>query len=154
MPTDDGKLSESGDELEHRGPVEEVLDEEGVSDEAKHKIGALFARQYSGPYPPPDYLEQYGRIVPNAPELIFEQFARQGDHRREIEKRLVDGSESRAARGQWLVFILIVLVLLISCWLIFEEAHTQAATIITTVFVSSIVAYVAGVRNTSHKKSD
>ncbi|MGB8261570.1 MAG: DUF2335 domain-containing protein [Terracidiphilus sp.] len=44
---------------------------------------------YSGPLPPPEILEQFGRIVPNGAERIFAQFESQAEHRQGLESRVI-----------------------------------------------------------------
>jgi uncharacterized membrane protein len=43
---------------------------------------------YSGPIPPPEYLERYNSVVPNAGEQIFRLWELQTRHRIELERRV------------------------------------------------------------------
>lgn len=52
-----------------------------------------------GPLPPPDFLARYDEIVPGSAELIIRQFVAQGEHRRELEKLVVQGDNRRANLG-------------------------------------------------------
>lgn len=54
---------------------------------------------YLGPLPPPDILRQFDEIVPGSASRIIDQFTFQGDHRRELEKFVIQGDVKRANWG-------------------------------------------------------
>ena len=54
---------------------------------------------YVGPLPPPEFLRQYDELVPGSAAIIINQFASQGDHRRELEKHVIEGDVRRANWG-------------------------------------------------------
>lgn len=62
----------------------------------------LRAQAYSLPLPPPEVLEQYSRLVPDAPERFFHAWEEESEHRRVIELRKLDDRR----RTQWLAFTL------------------------------------------------
>jgi uncharacterized membrane protein len=49
-------------------------------------------RTHSGPLPDSHTLEEYNRIIPNGAERIMTVFEKQSDHRMELEKKVVGGS--------------------------------------------------------------
>ncbi len=55
---------------------------------------------FSGPLPPPSLLEQYEQCVPGAGERIIRLTEAQGDHRRLMEKTVVNRTFSEARFGQ------------------------------------------------------
>lgn len=59
-------------------------------------------RQFSGPLPDPEMLSAYKEIDPRFPDEILAAFREQRTHRQEMERKLLDGSENRANRGQLL----------------------------------------------------
>lgn len=61
-----------------------------------------YEERYSGPLPRASELVAYNEAHPHAAEIILEQFAEQGSHRRDLERRIVVGSERRASVGQWI----------------------------------------------------
>lgn len=62
-----------------------------------------------GPLPDPDTLAKYDEVVPGTARSIVEAFTSQGKHRQALERKIVEGSETRATRGQWLVFSLLLM---------------------------------------------
>ena len=75
---------------------------------------------WQGPLPPPAVLEQFGRLVPDAPERIFRQWEAESDHRRAYEREALAAAIRRDARGQVsaLVFALTALsVAAFALWL-------------------------------------
>lgn len=47
------------------------------------------ASTFEGPIPPPDVLQQYNSIIPNAAERIIRMAEKQSDHRMDLEKKVV-----------------------------------------------------------------
>ena len=71
------------------------------SSEAPPSQQSLFAMQseyHVGPIPSPKTLSEYEEIHPGFANRIIEQFEKQGEHRREIEKQLVANDEKRSKR--------------------------------------------------------
>ena len=62
------------------GPAANPSDSQGV-------VVRRIETSFSGPTPPPSILSQYEEIYPGATKIIFDQFAKQGDHRRTLEDR-------------------------------------------------------------------
>ena len=56
---------------------------------------------WQGPLPPPSALEEFKRLVPDAPERIFQQWEAEAAHRRAYEQRALKGTIARDRRGQW-----------------------------------------------------
>lgn len=57
-------------------------------------------RSFSGPLPPPDYLEAYEKTLPGAPERIMTMAEKQVDHRISLEKIIVKKKFSQSTLGQ------------------------------------------------------
>jgi uncharacterized membrane protein len=53
---------------------------------------------FTGPIPPPGLLKQYNEVMPGCAETIVEQFVAQGNHRRKMEKVVLEGD---VKRGNW-----------------------------------------------------
>lgn len=75
-------------------------------DDARVHQGALFGQveTYSGPLPPPEILERYDIVVPGMAQALLDGYVAQGDHRREVEKKVVEQQLQQANRGQWMAF--------------------------------------------------
>ena len=55
--------------------------------------------EISGPIPPPQVLQQYNSIVPNAAERIIRMAEKQSDHRIDLERKVVDSSVVKSYLG-------------------------------------------------------
>lgn len=55
--------------------------------------------QYQGPIPPPELLFQYDQLIDNGAERIFAQFEAQSEHRRNLERTVVNSDQRRANWG-------------------------------------------------------
>lgn len=94
-----------GGDLEPEDPTQDgELDDEVPDGDGKHRrvieFSETHARMHRGPLPDPETLAGYGQIDPSFPERIVKSFERQSEHRQEMERKLLDGSERRAGRGQ------------------------------------------------------
>jgi uncharacterized membrane protein len=65
-----------------------------------------YQQSFSGPVPPPEILEKYNRIVPNAAERILSMAEKQGEHRQFLEKVVIKSDSRNSLLG--LIFGLIV----------------------------------------------
>jgi uncharacterized membrane protein len=55
---------------------------------------------WQGPLPPPGALEEFRKIVPDAPERIFAQWEKESAHRREYEANALAAATAKDRRGQ------------------------------------------------------
>jgi uncharacterized membrane protein len=58
---------------------------------------------FAGPIPPPEYLEQYDRIVPGTAKLIIDAFERESRHRQELTKLAQNANIAAQQKQQALV---------------------------------------------------
>ncbi len=72
---------------------------------------------FSGPFPPPQMLEAYERILPGAAERIFRMGEEQSQHRRELESQVIK-SDIRNSRIGLIFGLLIGIVALAASVLI------------------------------------
>lgn len=87
---------------------------------------------FAGPLPPPAILERYAGLYPDAPRIIFTSFEAQGIHRRTLEDFVVRANARRAAQGLWAGFVVTILFLFVSAYLILN-GHDVAGTILGVV---------------------
>jgi len=69
---------------------------------SKRKFLAVVSQKvsrYRGPLPPPELLEGYNQVAPGSAQIIIDQFVAQGDHRRYLEKVVIEGDNKRANWG-------------------------------------------------------
>jgi hypothetical protein len=104
----------------------------------------MMMEHYSGPFPHPEHLERYAALYPRAPEVIFNTFEAQSDHRREMESITVEGNETRANRGQWLAYSLVVIALGIGLTAVLTGQAVTGGVIVTAAFTGGVVLYIAG----------
>ena len=61
---------------------------------------------FEGPIPPPQVLQQYNTIVPNAAERIIRMAEKQSDHRMDLEKRVVYSNVKKSYAGMGLATVI------------------------------------------------
>lgn len=101
------------------------------------KIGASMSR-WSGPLPPPDELEGYDRVQSGLADRIVRMAEQQSEHRRSLERIVVEGGARRSDRGLTLGFALAMAFLVASVALILA-GHAVAGTILGTVDLVTLV---------------
>lgn len=84
----------------------------------------ITTRQYSGPLPPPEILEDYERLLPGATARVFQHMEKEQDHRHAMDSRdrdLLDKTEGNlyttARRGQTMAFIVTLVMVGAACGL-------------------------------------
>ena len=87
--------------------------------EPNHAIVAQQAR-FSGPIPPPQFLEQYEKIVPGAAKIIIDMAKEQAVHRQELEKKVISSDISNSKIGLWFGFIIGVIGIVIGAFIIYK----------------------------------
>lgn len=102
------------------------------------------AVSFQGPLPHPALLEQYGRIVPDAPERIIALLEKQTEHRIAMESALVNGRVSLSKVGQRMAFALSLFFGSIAAALGYYGHDWLAGTIATTTIVGLAVVFVLG----------
>jgi uncharacterized membrane protein len=80
-----------------------LLAGEQITQITQHSITATM---WGGNVPPPEMLEHYNRLVPNAAERIIAMAEKQGDHRQKLESYVIPSQQMQSARGQLFGFIL------------------------------------------------
>lgn len=73
---------------------------------------------HSGPLPAPETLREYDDLIPGTAERIIEAFTKQVDHRIDVEKKAVSHGMWIEKAGQIFAFILALVTLGGSFWLI------------------------------------
>jgi uncharacterized membrane protein len=96
-------------------------------------------REYAwqGPLPPPETLEAFNRVHPDAAEIILESFRLEGEHRRAQEEKKLQAQvddlvrEGKlASRGQIFAFILGIVAMGLGAWLTFADHEAVGAAMI------------------------
>ena len=74
-------------------------------------------RSFSGPLPPPEYLEAYEKTLPGAPDRILVMAEKQVDHRIDVEKTIVKKKFNQSTLGQIMPFLFFSSVTSHTTWL-------------------------------------
>ena len=97
-------------------------------------------QHYRGPLPPPAYLDGYEKTLPGCANRIVVMAEDLAKHEQVQEKRLIDIQEADVKRGQWLVFTLAVLCILLAALLYFYTGNIYSGGI----FLSAGVLFILG----------
>jgi uncharacterized membrane protein len=95
---------------------EEIL--EGLPEEKRKEITIFAAEHFSGPLPHPKIMADYKKVLPDAPERIFNMAEKQQNHRIKLEESLIKGDIKRADLGLIFGFILFLLLFMFGFYLI------------------------------------
>lgn len=60
--------------------------------------------------PSPEILERYEAIVPGCAHSLLEDFHKNSQHIREIERAAVNGTLCKDARAQWMAYTLVIIL--------------------------------------------
>lgn len=71
--------------------------------------GSYLEKRYVMDLPDPDDVAKFEQLFPGATEIIFEQYKKQGDHRRTMEERVINGNITQQKQAP-IYGLLIVLI--------------------------------------------
>lgn len=112
----------------------------------RQQITEFRHESYSAPWPPAAEVERLNQQDPRAARIIFDNFDEQGRNRRDLEQKIVTGSERRADRGQ-IIGAAFFFAALVSGVIIALAADPKAgAGIIIAALASGSFIYVVGGR--------
>jgi uncharacterized membrane protein len=109
----------------------------------EHVLESLVAQQsitWNGPLPPPVALAQYNTAFPGCAERIVRQAEEQSQHRQALEQLTIRANIASQNRGQWMAFVLALLILIGGFGLIFFEKS-----VLGTVFIGTDIAATVGI---------
>lgn len=100
--------------------------------------GAVLRRTQSfawtGPLPPPDILRAYENLLPGSAERIIAMAEKQSEHRRGIEKIVINSGATNQRWGVVFGFIIAIMALLLAGYALYEgRSQTGTAIVITTI---------------------
>lgn len=114
---------------------------------------------YSGPVlPAPQELAAFDAVIPQGGERIFEWVVKQSENRMSMERAVVFSNISKESRGQWMAFILCLVVILIGGFLVYggKDARGYALIIGPLVWLAGtfITSKVRGYRELKRKRRE
>lgn len=111
----------------------------------------LVHQSFAGPIPPPNLLEAYNKIVPNAAERLIKMAEDNSQHLRDVEQKALDANiaiEHKhieiTKRGQNYAFCFVISLLItvmVTAWL---KAYWVAGVIGITSVASIVIAFISG----------
>ncbi len=110
-----------------------------------HKIS------YSGPLPPAEQMSVYEKILPGSAERILAMAEKQSEHRQSLEYNLVKSSIFDAKLGLTFGFIIVLISILSSSFLIYF-GKSSGVWLGSLSLVSLLSIFVYGTRGISQKK--
>lgn len=110
----------------------------------KSEQSVMYSESYSGAVPHPDHLERFNELVPGSAQMIFDEFQKQAEHRRNLEAFAVQNQIRQSGRGQIFGFVLAVVFLLAGIILIFSGHEQAGITLTGGTLVSLVALFVVG----------
>lgn len=101
----------------------------------------LVSATYSGPIPPPSILQGYANIQSDLPDRIFKEFEKNSEHIRVQEKKALEAQISEKTRGQWMAFLISVLLLGILLYSLYIENYFFAGSSGVIYFIFLITSF-------------
>ena len=125
-------------------PVDLVQIYETLPERDKEHFRALIvSEQFQGPLPSPKHLEQYNKIVPGAANRIIEMAEKEQAHQHEWNNKSLRLASRQTARGQWMAFILSLVLVAVAVWTIFAGHPTVGGIIFGTTVVGLAAAFIS-----------
>ncbi len=120
-----------------------------VNEPTGRSVSEIREVRFKGPLPHPEVLAGYEQILPGAAERIIAMAEREGDHRRELERMLLERDFSEGKRGQIFALITVGFFLLAGVIVaVYADAAWGAG--LGSVGVATIVTtFIAGRRRSS-----
>lgn len=124
---------------EERGAIQRQ-DGKGLQQQRAQVIAA--EASFSGPIPPPAMLEQYQRLVPDAPERILRMAEKNQEHRQALEAKVIPARVARERWGQIFGFIIALSVIALGGSLLAYDKSVTGLTLILGALVALVSVFV------------
>lgn len=127
--------------------ISEVIEEAIAAETASGlATGFVLAQELSGPLPRAEEFSKYAAAVPDAPERILVMAERAQQHRMRIEDRDSRVDAALGLLGIGFAFLLALLVLAGSMWLIADGKQVAGTILATFDLVALVTSFVLGRR--------
>lgn len=142
-------------------PVRRTTDPVGVVQQELVQQQQIVSQSWRGPIPDPDSLGRYKEIDDRLPDRILamaektlELTTAQTHHRIQMERRAILGMNMRANIGLWMAFVIAVVVLFGSFWLINNDHDAAGAAIAAVDLVGLVGVFVYGRHDQRRQESE
>lgn len=115
-----------------------------VPAQKKRELATLLFASFSGPLPPPEFLQRYEDIVPGCAKQIMDTFVAQSNHRMALEKLAIGSQLEQSNRGQYFGLIVALAGLGSAVYLGATGHDWLAGTIGGVTLVSMVTAFIVG----------
>ena len=119
----------------------------------KNKLTIGIHSQFSGPIPPPQILEKYNKIVPNAANRILKMAEKQSAHRQYLEKELIEASIKNERLGLWFGFFIGLIAILSGVFCVYLGSALSGSFIGTGGVIGLVVVFIYGSKSKSKKNN-
>ena len=99
---------------------------------------------FTSPLPPADFINEYARINPNAPQVLLDLFVKHTEHRIGCEKRNLEAQITTKKRGQIFGFIFAMSALIAGVIAIVFDHPTVAGGIFLTTIPFCAAVFILG----------
>ena len=106
--------------------------------------GSYLEKRYVIDLPDPDDVAKFEHLFPGATKVIFDQYQKQGDHRRSIEKKVVDGNVSQQKLAPIYGLIIVLAALGAGVFLIIEGYDVSGLAAIISALAAPVAVFVGG----------
>lgn len=138
------KINSEKDLVDSEVIIQEI---DSLSEEERNKVLSSVTQEYtySGILPHPMSLKQFDEVLPGTAERIITMTEKEGEHRRIIEKQIVDSEFKIQNQGIKLGFLIALVGILGSIFLAFYD-KTIASTILGgSTLVSLVSVFIKGI---------
>lgn len=97
---------------------------------------------WHGPLPHPQIVEEFRRLIPDAPERIFRQWEDQSRHRREYERRALEASIRKDRIGQFAAITFALVALAVVAFAIWQGQPWVAGVLGGSMIVAVVGAFL------------
>lgn len=130
----------TSDLVEHVIENPEVLTR--VLDEPR--VQSIVLQRFQGPVPPPSLLREYESLVPGLANRLVELTEKEQAHRHQREDKYLKGSYSISSRGQWMAFVIVLVIIATAVFFGVRGDTTLAAILIGIDMVAICSVFIAG----------
>lgn len=114
------------------------------SNVAKEQKNSIQLRtSFEGPIPPPNILEAYRKIIPNAPERILKMAEKNSDYLMEFDKNKLQLENDQIKRGQWCALIVVLSICFLCAYALYLNYPTVAIILGGLDLVGLVLAFIA-----------